>query len=158
MAPICFQDEFTKSNAKPIEYKGKTLVLRDHYNVVDGDGFKISIEQINSERRQGVTLSIPKHDIIISGQTFHHGVVLWQDLVSKDTLISIHLKQKTIGVLSIYNSWDWGEGIKESCHNGAAMHIEKINKNHKRYWCNDGYPDDNLNDIVFCVEKIGPDS
>jgi len=38
-------------------------------------------------------------------------------------------------------------------HNGAALYIEEI-PNGKRYYCNDGSPDDDFDDLVFTIEKV----
>ena len=50
--------------------------------------------------------------------------------------------------LEIKNVWDFGDGVMHSWHNGAAMWKEELDDGSIRYWCNDGYPDDDLNDIV----------
>jgi hypothetical protein len=50
--------------------------------------------------------------------------------------------------LEVYNLWDKGDGVTEAWHNGAAMIVEEI-PGGRRYRCNDGYPDDDFDDLVF---------
>jgi hypothetical protein len=47
-----------------------------------------------------------------------------------------------------------GRGTTDAWHNGAAMIVHDIS-NGKQYQCNDGHPDDNFDDLVFRVTRIG---
>jgi len=154
MADICFEKMFRASECKPIEYKGKFLHIADKYEIKSGDRFKVILEQFNSEWRQGVSMILPNGSFRLCGKESGRQIVLWQHSAPRviDN-ITLFMKRKNTGVLHIINVWDPGDGIMDSGHNGAAMYIEDLGNNRKRYWCNDGYPDDDLNDIVFSIEK-----
>ena len=49
--------------------------------------------------------------------------------------------------------WRINDGAMQYEHNGAAMYFEEI-PNGKRYFCNDGYPDDDFDDLIFSIEII----
>lgn len=51
------------------------------------------------------------------------------------------------------NAWDLGDGRPQSWHNGVALLVEEIPTG-RRYHCNDGDPDDDLDDLVFRVEVV----
>jgi hypothetical protein len=74
--------------------------------------------------------------------------VLWKDTSPEHIEITIKSKDK---VLFIYNVWDTGDGTAYHGHNGGALFTEQINDS-TVYHCNDGYPDDDFNDLVFKVE------
>jgi hypothetical protein len=80
-----------------------------------------------------------------------HGVILWQ---SKDWDAVEFEIVGDASVIEVHNAWDCGNGVMESWHNGAAMIVEEL-PNGRRYRCNDGFADDDFDDIVFCVERIG---
>jgi hypothetical protein len=46
----------------------------------------------------------------------------------------------------------WGYSLRGCA--GTALYYEEIN-NGRRYVCNDGYPDDDLNNLVFSIEING---
>jgi hypothetical protein len=79
------------------------------------------------------------------------GIVFWQ---SKDWDT---VEFEIVGdgsVLEVRNAWDCGNGVVESWHNGAAMIVEEL-PNGRRYRCNDGFADEDFDDIVFRLERIG---
>ena len=150
-----FEELFVKSEGQLVEYKGKLLIIKDIIKVNHGDHFKIVLEQFNSNWKQGVSLTIPKGSIRIKGKEFKKGIVLWQDTAPRENKITIVLNNiNRTEELHIFNIWDVGDGIMDFGHNGAAMMIEELPDGSKRYFCNDAYPDDDLNDIVFTVKKI----
>ena len=134
--------------------KGNLLHIGDEFEVKSGDCFKVILEQFNSEWRQGVSMILPNGSFRICGMEFKRQIVLWQHSAPREIdEIVLFLNKNNTGALYIKNVWDTGNGAMQSCHNGAAMYIECLGDNCKRYWCNDGYPDDDLNDIVFSIEK-----
>ena len=77
-------------------------------------------------------------------------VVFWQ---SKDWNM---VEFKVVGdatAIAIHNAWDCGNGTMHSGHNGAAMIVEPL-PNGRRYRCNDGFADDDFDDIVFRLERV----
>ena len=151
-----FEELFDESEGKPILYNGELLFIADCLQVWNGDRFRIILEEFNSEWRQGISLSLSAGSIVVGGRSFTDGIVVWQDTAPKQFVILVQSKNlKAVG-LFVYNVWHTGQGGTQHGHNGAAMKKEELADGSIRYWCNDGYPDDDLNDIVFRIEKLGP--
>jgi len=149
---VVFETFFRASEGQPIEYKGKRLCLAD---IVQLDNsahkFRLTFEQVNSEWRQGVALTTTKKGIFeIEGEKLGGKLVLWQDTAPKVVIIELSPKGTE---LELHNVWDKGDGAMNSWNAGAAMYIEEIPTG-KRYHCNDGHFDDNLNDLIFTLEEI----
>lgn len=89
----------------------------------------------------------------VNNITTEKGFYLWYDTSPEVVEINVHTKNKSNEnrYLSVYNIWSFESKIIHSRHNGAAMYIEEL-PNGKRYYCNDGHPDDNFDDIVFRLE------
>lgn len=54
-------------------------------------------------------------------------------------------------MLIVYNAWQVEDGTKHFWHNGGAIFVEERN-GVKIYNCNDGYPDEDFNDLIFKLE------
>lgn len=170
---ICFEDLFRKSKGKPVKYKDQTIVLADKFPALDGDKLVISIEKTNSKYIQGLSIDITG-SCEMDGEIFQSGeganMVFWEDseaLDIKHIEMIIHTKKDFIWIKNLWEveshylvADESGKHIKkpikttESCHNGAAMIVEEI-ENGKRYRCNDGEPDDDFDDIIFTIKKVG---
>ncbi len=103
----------------------------------------------NSERRQGVCLTT-KGKLKING-TVGGKFALWEDYGSKGIEIEV-LSQGKDGIW-VWNSWEDHHGVCDSCHHGAAMIIEEGYRE-RTYYCNDGHPDDDFDDIIFRISGI----
>ena len=152
-----FGDMFRESKGAPIMYNGVELVLYDTWDVKDQDEFCLTFESVGSEWRQGVSIGLEKPqsrrkrgEILIEGENFIKPVFVWQDSASASFSFVI---LKPLTQLEIYNAWDNGDGVAHYWHYGAAMRIEQI-ENGRRYFCNDGHPDDNLDDLIFRIERV----
>ena len=145
----CFEDMFGESKGKPVQYKGKTLVLLDTMDVQDEQHLCLAFESVRSDWRQGVRLEL---DGIfeVNAQHIRKGFVLWYDTAPKEVKFLARPKK---GGLDVWNVWDVGNGVTHSWHNGAAMIVEEI-EGGRRYHCNDGYPDDDFDDLVFTISKV----
>ena len=148
---IPFQEMFEKTKGMPILYNGKTLVLGDDFPRKDANRLRLSFESCNATWRQGVSFRFRgKGKFLINGQDVKH-VVCWQDSAPESFEFELVSKEPTIYV---YNVWDVGDGVTHAWHNCAAMIVEDV-PNGRRYRCNDGFPDDDFDDIVFRLERIG---
>jgi hypothetical protein len=78
------------------------------------------------------------------------GVAFWQN-TARDTWDFEVLDEAS--VIHVHNVWDCGNGVVDSRHNGAAMIVEEI-PNGRRYRCNDGFADDDFDDIIFRLERV----
>ena len=146
-----FEEMFTKSKGEPIVYRGKTLMMLDDFPSEGYTRFRLVFESCNAEWRQGAYLCIDDGRFTVEGQDCADGVVLWQDTAPKRVEFEVTSGLTTI---EVRNVWDTGNGVMESWHNGAAMMMEPL-PNGRRYRCNDGYPDDDFDDIVFRIERLG---
>ena len=149
-----FEELFRKSKGRPITYRAKTLHLMDKLRIRNGDRFRVVIEELNSDWKQGVSLSLSKGRIRVADREFSKGIVLWEDTAPVSTEVIIVLGSRQVEWLYLKNVWDKGDGVIDSWHNGAAMIIEELSERTNRYRCNDGYPDDDFNDIVFRIENL----
>lgn len=94
-----------------------------------------------------------KGQFVIDGQGFNgaKGIILWQ---SKDW---DSVEFEVVGnptTIEVHNVWDCGNGVVHAWLNGAAMIVEEL-PNGRRYRCNDGFADDDFDDLVFRLERIG---
>ena len=144
-----FQEMFEKSGGKPIEYDGKTLVLFDLFPTEGAKQLRLTFAECKGEWRQGVALRF-EGKFKVNGQIIRRGIVLWQD--SAPQTVELEVFGKTASV-EVKNVWDVGDSVIHSWHNGAAMIVESF-PNGRRYLCNDGFADDDFNDIIFHLERI----
>ncbi len=152
MAVPSFERFFRESNGKPFSYQGNLLHLADFVPFHQGSVVRITFEHTSSEWRQGIKLRAPGH-VEVAGQTITAPIVLWQDTAPPQTDLRLLAPS---GDLEIANCWDTGNGVTQSWHNDAAMMIDEL-PNGKGYRCNDGHPDEDFDDIVFLVERLGSD-
>lgn len=144
----CFEDFFRKSSGNPITYNGRTLVLLDRFPVDDNSTFLLTFERASGPWRQGVVLKT-RGCLSVNGKIAKDGIILWCDTAPE--VVRCRVKTTT-GFIEVNNVWDTGDGSAQAWHNGAAMVVEDI-ANGRRYWCNDGHPDDDFEDLVFRLEK-----
>ncbi|AQT68259.1 hypothetical protein STSP2_01415 [Anaerohalosphaera lusitana] len=151
---VVFEDMFRSTLGQPINYKDKTLVLVDSMSVNDGEHIRIVFETTDSEWKQGISLVIEDGSIVVAGKEVKdkRGIGLWEDTAPKAVELVTKTGKKPISRLNIHNVWHNGRFIDYG-HNGAAMWVEEI-PNGRRYHCNDGHPDDDLNDLVFRIERM----
>jgi hypothetical protein len=141
---------FIASNGRPIVYQGKKLVMVDFFPTQGAKKLRLVFEQCNAEWRQGASLRIRKEgEILMNGQSVKHAVC-WQDTAPQVVDFEV---TKSAPALEVKNVWDVGDGVIESWHNGAAMMIEDL-FNGRRYRCNDGFADDDFDDVIFRLERV----
>ncbi len=145
---VVFEDLFKESNWLPVEYQGKQVLISDTINFSPGKmKFTITFEKINSDWEQGIFLK-GKGVFFINNERLADSIYLWQKTSS--TVVEFVFESKD-GVLKIWNMWRIEKGSMQYGHNGAALYYNKIS-NGKRYYCNDGYPDDDFDDLIFTIE------
>jgi hypothetical protein len=156
-----FRLVFETCNGKPFGEHTQTVPTQErrHQNrTPDGRFFRTSEDGLApwrnllppGEWRQGVALTF-EGKFKILGQIIRRAIVLWCDTADPQTVeFEVVGKPATIAVKNI---WDVGNGVIDSWHNGAAMIVESV-PNGRRYRCNDGFADDDFNDIVFRLERI----
>lgn len=143
-----FQEMFEKSAGKPIEYQGKTLVMMDKFPTEGAKHVRVVFEECNGEWRQGVALRF-EGKFKVNDQIIRRGMVLWYDTAPQTVELELI---GTASSIEVKNVWDIGDGVIHSWHNGAAMIVELLPSG-RRYRCNDGFADDDFNDIVFRLER-----
>ncbi len=157
MKMTSFETFFRNSKGKPIEYKGKVLVLADKFPIANGDKLIISIESTNSKYRQGFSIDVTGKCEYM-GNMYEKGkginMLFWENTLPKQAELTVFTKE---GFVWIVNFWEetnhLGTKSRHKGHNGAAMIIEEI-ENGKRYRCNDGHPDEDFDDIIFTVQRL----
>jgi hypothetical protein len=145
-----FEKLFIEAKGQPISYQGKELTMVDKLNLPSSRvGLKVSFLSTDSNWKQGIVFQT-KGEFEVNGQKLHSKIVLREDTAPKELLLLVSSKDK---VLVTYNVWQTEDGTTHYWHNGGAMYI--IEKEGVRtYNCNDGYADDDLNDLVFTVQFV----
>lgn len=155
---------FIKSKGQPITYKENRIVLADKFPVMNGDTLIASIEKTNAEKRQGFFIDITGYcelDGEIIKEKKGVKMLFWEDTMPKQVKLKVFTKQDYVWVENIWErtSQYLAYGIQKESkstdygHYGAAMIVEEID-NGRRYRCNDGYPDDDFDDIIFTVQRL----
>lgn len=140
-----FEKDFIQSKGKPIQYQDKTIYMIDYFEVPNKQ-CKININFVttDSEWKQGIALTV-KGNFVINNQKIKKDIRLWEHTAPKNISFEVESTDKKIMVTNI---WDTGDSVTQKWHNGGALYFEEI-ENGKRYYCNDGHPDDDFNDIIF---------
>lgn len=120
--------------------------------------YPVPIEELRpppSVEQLGLPL-VEKPRRIIYGTIYEEGGIkgrlcLWLEEPFRPVEVVCHTQNGHIHVMNIWNCGNMGDGIHFT-HNGAWMIVEKI-ENGFRYHCNDLYPDEDFNDIVFRIER-----
>jgi hypothetical protein len=91
--------------------------------------------------------------IVVEGKAARgrNGIAFWQ---SRDWDTVEFEVRGNAPFINVYNLWDCGNGVVHSWMNGAAMIVEEL-ANGRRYRCNDGEADDDFDDLVFSLERVG---
>ncbi|WP_285010115.1 hypothetical protein [Pedobacter faecalis] len=143
-----FEKLFIEVKGQPIMYQGKELRMVDRINLPSSKVvLKVNFLSTNSKWKQGIVFQT-KGEFEVNGQKLPTKIVLWEDTAPKELQLLVKSKDK---VLVTYNVWQTEYGTTHYWHNGGAMYIEEKD-GVRTYNCNDGYADDDLNDLVFTVE------
>lgn len=143
-----FESYFIESGGKPIVINGEKIYLYDEIDVSGKQSLTINFESTNSKWRQGIMIMFPKIVAFSIEGSEHSGkrAIFWEDTAPQYVRVSWSEKLKFV---KVYNTWEVNGGF-HSLHNGAAM--KKINReNSLLYLCNDGYPDQDFDDLVFSI-------
>jgi hypothetical protein len=158
-----FDNLFMESKEDFIIYNGKHLVRFDRFLVKNGDILIASIENTNNNHRQGFVIDVTGY-CEMDGEIFKKGkglrVTFWQDTMPKEVKLKVFTKKDSVVVYNIWESttsylaYGMERESKRTDYflNGAAMFVEEI-ENGRRYYCNDGEPDEDFDDIIFTVRK-----
>ncbi len=92
----------------------------------------------------------------VEDQIFENKISFWKGDSPNQVQIVVHPEKKS-GSILVKNLWQntdhLGNKFINSGLNGAAMIIKEI-PNGRRYYCNDGHPDKNFDDIIFSIQKV----
>jgi hypothetical protein len=145
-----FETLFERNNWSPFEYEGKTISIGDTFQIPKGRvKFIVRFEQVNSNWEQGVFFK-GQGPFTVNMDVMQTGFYLWHS--TSPTVVECEVYSQT-GEFKVWNMWRINGGPMQYGHNGAAMYFEEI-PNGKRYFCNDGYPDDDFDDLIFSIEII----
>lgn len=142
-----FEKLFIDSKGQPIRYQNKEVKMIDRINLSKNTN-KIRINFLNTDSvwKQGITIKTSGY-FEINSKKIPDKIVLWEHTAPNEVELIVKSNDK---ILIVYNVWETGDGTIHYWHNGGAMYIEE--KDGKRiYNCNDGFPDDDFNDLVFAI-------
>jgi len=142
---MSFQQLFMASKGQPIQYKGKEIQMIDKISLPTSKvSLQLEFVSTNSKWKQGIVLQT-KGEFEVNRQKIPTKIILWEHTAPKQIEILVSSKDKT---LLIYNVWETEDGTIHYWHNGGALFVEQV-IGATIYHCNDGYPDDDFDDLVF---------
>jgi len=128
------------------------VILWDIRKIEDGTIARVEFLSQNSPNRQGVSLSTDKGIAVGFGgpDEIHPGVLVWQDKWPEPTTWKCLTDD---GLLSIYNIYDKGSGVRSQMYGSGMIVTEEEGK--LIYHCNDvGVEDVKFDSVVFSLEFI----
>ncbi|MEP1032205.1 hypothetical protein [Ekhidna sp.] len=148
MEKINIEQLFIDAKGGPIEVNGRKLISLDKFKMPQKKmSLKFNFLEIDSKWKQGFVIKTKGSFSIDEQEEIKNAIVLWEDTAPKEGSVEI---KSVDGLIVIYNVWDVGDGVTQAWHNGAAMEV-KIDSSTRTYYCNDGYPDLDFNDLVFRI-------
>jgi len=145
-----FEELFEDNNWQPFQYKGRRVCIEDDFAIPIGESlFELTIEKTKSEWEQGIFLKGNGY-FVINDEKKETGIYLWESTTPRSIRFMFNSK---VGDLKVWNIWRIDKGPMQYGHNGSAMYFEEILYG-KRYCCNDGYPDDDFDDLIFTLKII----
>jgi hypothetical protein len=150
---MVFEELFEAVNWKPIKYKGRTVLIGDELPISNEiKEYQITFESVNSDWEQGIFVASKGAHLLINGKEEKlNGCYFWysESLMTN----SVKVLKKGKKDLKVWNIWRINKGPMQYGHNGAALFVENL-PNGKRYFCNDGYPDDDFDDLIFRINWV----
>lgn len=138
---------FKEAKGGPINIDGRNLISLDRFkltkNIVN---INYCFLETNSNWKQGFVLKT-KGIFTVNKSSFNNAIVLWEDTAPKEGVIKVNSNDEHI---LVYNVWDTGDGVTQAWHNSAAIEL-LVDGSNRVYNCNDGYPDLDLNDLIFSL-------
>lgn len=131
-----------------VTYKDQELIRSDRFPIKSSSKLKVVFESVGSDFPQGIMLD---SDLLmeIEGQTGRH-FVLWFESAPPEVIVTCDPREESIWV---NNAWDPnGAGQPHTGMGASAMIVEELPEG-RRYRCNDVYPDDDFDDLVFRIER-----
>ncbi len=145
-----FERLFIESKGQPVIYNGKELKMVDRVMLPSNEMLLlIEFVSTDSEWKQGIVLQT-KGEFEVNNLKVSNKIVLWEDTAPKQVEVTVKTKDKK---LLIYNVWETGDGTMHYWHNGGAFYIEQSD-GASLYYCNDGYADDDFNDLIFKIKYM----
>jgi hypothetical protein len=136
-------------NPNRVTYKGVELVRTDKFPLKDAKVLQLVIETENSDWPQAIRILSPQ-PIEIGGEVGTN-FALWTGAAPREVRITCIGHPETV---TVFNAWDpSGSGKPFSGLASGAMIVEEI-PDGRRYRCNDSYPDEDFDDLVFRVERL----
>ena len=154
-----FGQMFIASKGAPINYQGKSLIMLDRVPAKLGDCFLVTIESTKSDYPQGVGVS---EGVEVFGAK-EKRVVIWEyfslppeERSTRRSALPFSFEvmcRNKRGYLAFYNMTEF-RGRQEWWHAGSCMVATDI-PGGRRYSCNDFELDDDFDDLMFSVVKLG---
>jgi hypothetical protein len=161
MSRANFGEMFMQSKGGPIDYQGKQLIMLDRVPVKLGERLLVTIESTRAEWPQGVGIF---EGVEVFGEPVKRAVVWEYFSLPPDMRATGRSRlpfsfevtcRNNKGSLAFYNMTEF-KGRQEWWHGGAAMVAADI-PGGRRYSCNDFELDDDFDDLVFTVTRLGED-
>ncbi len=132
-----------------VTYKGMELIRSDRFPIRGSGMLKVIFESIGSDWSQAVMFDsdLPME---INGQT-GRSFVLWFETPPREIIVTCDPHEESVWV---NNAWDHSSSGQPFTGMGAGGMIVEELPDGRRYRCNDAYPDDDFDDLVFRIQRI----
>lgn len=151
---ISFNKEFQESNGKPVAINGVTYHRTYEIKVKNLTHVNITVQSVKKGRdawKQAVHLNSDKP--LRSEKDQGNDFVFWFPTA---TLFRKAITQASCdctpnSTLTVWNVWQVDNAI-QSLYNGSAMVVTQLSEHQWQFQCNDGKPNDDMDDLVFTLE------
>lgn len=145
-----FDRLFSEIKEQTVLYNDEVLMRIDKIPVPKKFKLSVILISTNSEWQQAIKIKTKGKIVSQGSNIISDYFILWEKYLREEAKFDYDCLSKN-NELIVWNAWDHGDGVVQAWLRGAAMKKEIIAPNHFRYYCNDGHPDANFDDIIFDV-------
>lgn len=145
-----FDELFLSSKGNPVIFNDEKIMRIDRLKTPREFEVSVILISTSSPYKQAIQIKTDGKMVSQGSKMISDRFILWEEYLKNEYSFNYNCKSNNQELL-VWNSWDWGDNVTQSWLRGAAMKKEVITENHFRYYCNDGEPDDDFDDIVFDV-------
>jgi len=112
----------------------------------------VTFHEVNAGWDQALTLDTNGH-LLCNGVKSQEGVELWTKTAPPEVTLDCNSKN---GKLWVWNTWSTGPRITHSMINCSGIITVQKADNEWELYCNDGFPDDDFDDLIVGISITEP--
>jgi hypothetical protein len=120
---MTFAEEFARTQGKPIDVGGRSVVAMLRHQVHAGDRVRVVWRRSVDAPIQGIRIKLQGGTLTIDGKELAD-VVLWHDTAPRESVIVCNAKQSA--ELRVWNCWRDDRGVMQAWVGNAGMRVEKV--------------------------------